>query len=52
MFQGMLEKIMTIEQLADATYSNKEVLDFELILDNKLILHKPTKLSSMLSNKV
>ena len=34
MFQGMLEKIMTIEQLADATYSNKEVLDFELILDN------------------
>ena len=25
---------MTIEQPADTTYSNKEVLDFELILDN------------------
>ena len=24
---------MTIEQLADTTYSNQEVLDFELILD-------------------
>ena len=33
-FQGMIEKIMTIEQPADTTYSNKEILDFELILDN------------------
>ena len=30
----MIEKLMTIEQPADTTYSNKEVLDFELILDN------------------
>ena len=34
MFQGMIEKIMTIEQPADTTYSDKEILDFELILDN------------------
>ena len=34
-FREMIEKIMTIEQPADTTYSNKEVLDFELILDNK-----------------
>ena len=33
-FQGMIEKIMTIEQPADATYTDKEVLDFGLILDN------------------
>ena len=33
-FQRMIEKLMTIEQLADTTYSNREVLDFELILDN------------------
>ena len=33
-FQGMKEKIMTIEQTADTTYSNKEILKFELILDN------------------
>ena len=33
-FQGMIEKIMTIEQTADTTYSDKETLDFELILDN------------------
>ena len=33
-FQGMIEKIMTIEQPPDTTYSNKEILDFELILDN------------------
>ena len=33
-FQGMIQKIMTIEQLADTTYSDKEILDFELILDN------------------
>ena len=33
-FQGMIEKIMTIEQPADTTYSDKEILDFELILDN------------------
>ena len=34
MFQGMIEKIMTIEQPANTTYSDKEILDFELILDN------------------
>ena len=34
-FQGMIQKIMTIEQLADTTYSDKEILDFELILDSK-----------------
>ena len=34
MFQGMIEKIMTIEQPADTTYSKKEILDFELILYN------------------
>ena len=33
-FQGMIEKIMTIEQPADRTYSDKEILDFELIWDN------------------
>ena len=33
-FQGMIEKIMTIEQTADTTYSDKEILDLELILDN------------------
>ena len=33
-FQRMIEKIMTIEQPADTTYSDKEILDFELILDN------------------
>ena len=39
-FQRMIEKIMTIEEPADMEgsiirkYSNKEVLDFELILDN------------------
>ena len=30
----MIEKVMTIEQPADTTYSEKEILDFELILDN------------------
>ena len=30
----MIEKIMSIEHPADGTYSDKEVLDFELILDN------------------
>ena len=30
-FQGMIEKIMTIEQPADRTYSDKEILGFELI---------------------
>ena len=30
----MIEKVMTIEQPADTTYSDKEILDFELILDN------------------
>ena len=34
-FQGMIEKIMTIEQPVDATYFDTEILDFELILDNK-----------------
>ena len=34
-FQRLIEKIMTIEQPADTTYSDKEILDFELILDNK-----------------
>ena len=33
-FQGMIEKIMTIEQPVDTTYSDKEILNFELILDN------------------
>ena len=33
-FQGIIEKIMTIEQPVDTTYSDKEILDFELILDN------------------
>ena len=33
-FQGMIEKIMTIEQTVETTYSDKEILDFELILDN------------------
>lgn len=32
-FQGMIEKIKTIEQPADSTYKDKETLDFELILD-------------------
>ena len=34
MFQGMIKKIMTTEQATHATYSDKEILDFELILDN------------------
>ena len=33
-FQGMIEKIMAIEQPADTTYCDKEILNFELILDN------------------
>lgn len=33
-FLGMIEKIMITEQPADATYSDKEVMDFELILGN------------------
>ena len=33
-FHGMIEKVMTIEQSVDTTYSDKEILDFELILDN------------------
>ena len=33
-FQGMIEKIMTIKQPVNTTYSNKEILGFELILDN------------------
>ena len=33
-FQGMVENIMNIEQPPDTTYSDKEILDFELILDN------------------
>ena len=38
-FQGMIEKIMTIEQPADATYSDKEILDIELILDNNYYIN-------------
>ena len=34
-FQRMIEKIMTIEQPAETTYSDKKILDFELILGNK-----------------
>ena len=34
MFQGMIENIKAIEQPADTIYSNKEILDIELILDN------------------
>ena len=30
--QGMIEKIMTIEQPVDTTYSDKEILDFELTI--------------------
>ena len=30
----MIEKIMTIDQPANPSYKDKEVLDFELILDN------------------
>ena len=33
-FQGMIEKIMTIEQPTNTTYSDKEILNFELSLDN------------------
>ena len=33
-FQGMIEKIKTIESLADTTYKDKEVLEFDLTLDN------------------
>ena len=33
-FQGMIEKIKTIECLADTTYKDKEVLEFDLTLDN------------------
>ena len=32
--QGMIEKIMTTDQSANPSYKDKEVLDFELILDN------------------
>ena len=34
MFQGMIEKTMTIEQPVDTTYSDKEILDIQLILEN------------------
>ena len=33
-FHGMIEKIMTNEQPAGPSYKDKEVLDFELKLDN------------------
>ena len=36
-FQGMIEKFMTSEQPADTTYFDREILDFELILDIKLL---------------
>ena len=32
-FQGMIERVKTIEQPPDTTYKNKEMLEFELILD-------------------
>ena len=32
-FQGMTERVKTIDQLADTTYKDKETLDLELILD-------------------
>ena len=32
----MIERIMTIEQPADSSYKGKEVLDFELTVDNNL----------------
>ena len=35
-FQGMIEKIIAIEEPSDPSYKHKEVLDFELILDNNL----------------
>ena len=38
-FQGTIEKIMTIEQPADTTYSNREILHFELILDNNYYIN-------------
>ena len=34
MFKGMIEKSLTIEQPADTTHSDKEILDFKLVLDN------------------
>ena len=33
-FQGTIEKIKTIESPADTTYKDKEVLEFDLTLDN------------------
>ena len=42
-FQGMIERIMTIEHPADSSYKDKEVLDFELMADNNLY----TKLKSL-----
>ena len=48
-FQGKIEKIMTIEQPADTTYFDKEILDFELILENNF--RKPKKSLLMFSNK-
>ena len=32
-FQGMIERVKTIEQPPDTTYKDKEMLEFELILD-------------------
>ena len=34
-FQGMIDKIMAIEQTANQSYKDKEIFDFELTLDNK-----------------
>ena len=42
-FQGMIEKIMAIEQREDPSYKDEEVLNFELILDNNFY----TKLKSL-----
>ena len=46
----MLEKVMTIEQPAGTSYKDKEVLDFELILDNKLKKLKLKKAPYLFSN--
>ena len=43
-FQGIINKIMAIEQPADPSYKDKQVLDFELILDNNFY----TNLKSLL----
>ena len=53
-FQEMIEKIMTIEQPDNRSYKNKEVLDFELILDNNFYtdLKKPPHLFPNIFSKI